>query len=496
MKYILENCLQSITSETYLLTSILILIIYGVIYNTSLVNYRLVLIKNISIISIYTLLLSIFIIYHNPYIYTVTFNNTFINDNFTIAIKIIVLISAVCSILISLDYVKNQKIKAFEYSILILFSIIAMLLLTSSYSILSIYLSIELQSLCFYVLASMKRNSEYSTEASFKYFILGVFSSGFLLLGFSIIYGLTGISNIEQFYKFFTNVDNFYAFEYIGIYIGLILLIVSFLFKIGAVPFHMWLPDVYEGSPMSVTAFFAIVPKVVIISVIIRLFLSAFYEIIGEINNLFIYSSILSMMLASIAALFQTKIIRLFAYSAIGHIGYILVGISTGSIEAIQGCLIYIVIYIIMSINIYSTLVSIRSSNKTIEIKYIKELVNFSKSNPILAITFVTMLFSMAGIPPLAGFFSKLYIFYSAINSSMYLISLIGVITSVIACVYYIYIIRLMYFEKSNLWIFNQSISKELSILLAITFMIIVLLFIYSSPVLIYTHKLALFLSI
>lgn len=253
MNNILITLFKTIPTETFLFLSISILIVYGIINTTSLLINRYIILNNLNILTIFVLCISILLIYQNPFINNITFNNTFINDNFINIVKMIVLVGSISSLIISLNYLKNNKINSFEYSILILFSIIAMLLMTSSYNLISIYLSIELQSLAFYVLASMKRNSEYSTEASFKYFILGVFSSGFLLLGFSILYGITGINNIEQFYKLF--IISYSKIEYISLYISLFLIIISFLFKIGAAPFHMWLPDVYEGSPLTITAF-------------------------------------------------------------------------------------------------------------------------------------------------------------------------------------------------------------------------------------------------
>lgn len=494
MNYIIENTFNSIAAESFLLIVILGFILYGVVNSTSLVENRLIIINNMNMLTIYSLIISIAIIYFNPFLNIVTFNNSFINDTFISIIKILLLISAIYSIMMSLSYLNDKKIISFEYTILILFSIIAMLLLVSAYNLISIYLAIELQSLSFYILASMKRNSEYSTEASFKYFILGVFSSGFLLLGFSILYGITGINNIEQFYKLF--VDNFSYVEHIGIYLGLLLIIMSFLFKIGAVPFHVWLPDVYEGSPLSVTAFFAIMPKIIIISIMLRIFASTFYDLMNELNIFFIMSSIASMILASITALYQNKIIRLLAYSAIGHIGYILIGFASASIESIQSLLLYIIVYIIMTINLYSSVIALKSKDATVEIKYLKEFTNLSKINPVLAFTIITILFSMAGIPPLAGFFSKLYIFFSAINGEMYLLALIGVLTSVISAVYYIYLIRIMYFDKSDIWMYTRQINKELSIILAMSFFFIVSLFIFSSPILMFTHKLALLLTV
>nr|YP_009118105.1 NADH dehydrogenase subunit 2 [Malawimonas californiana]AJF22854.1 NADH dehydrogenase subunit 2 [Malawimonas californiana] len=484
------NTLQSLAAEFYIFTVVIILLLY------SIINNKYIIIKNISILAVYSIIISIIILSMNPYIYLITLNNAFILDNFSLVIKLIVLIGSVSCIIMSLDYLKDQKIYSYEYVLLLLLSIIALLLLLGSFNLISIYLAIELQSLSFYVLASMKKDSEYSTEASFKYFILGVFSSGFLLLGFSILYGFTGIINIEQLYKLSICLNYLGDNYIIAISLGLLLIIVSLLFKLGAVPFHMWLPDVYEGSPLSVTAFFAIVPKIVILTVIFRIFIYSFYEIVENINNVFVYCSIASMILASIAALYQVKIIRLLVYSAIGHIGYILIGVSVGSIESIQASIMYILIYIIMSINIYSTIISIKAKNKSIEIKYLKELTNLSKYNPLLAISLTFMLFSMAGIPPLAGFFSKLYLFASAMNESMYNLTIIGILTSVIGTVYYIYIIRLIYFEKSNSWIFLTQMNKSLSILISITLIIITLLFLYASSILIYTHKLSLFLAL
>lgn len=494
MNNILITLFKTIPTETFLFLSISILIVYGIINTTSLLINRYIILNNLNILTIFVLCISILLIYQNPFINNITFNNTFINDNFINIVKMIVLVGSISSLIISLNYLKNNKINSFEYSILILFSIIAMLLMTSSYNLISIYLSIELQSLAFYVLASMKRNSEYSTEASFKYFILGVFSSGFLLLGFSILYGITGINNIEQFYKLF--IISYSKIEYISLYISLFLIIISFLFKIGAAPFHMWLPDVYEGSPLTITAFFAITPKIVILSIILRLFIYTFYDIIEELNYVFIISSISSMVLASFFALYQKKIIRLLAYSAIGHIGYILIGITSSSINSIQSSLLYMIIYIIMTINIYSIVLSLYSHNTNIEIKYIKELINLSKQNPVLAFLFSILLFSMAGIPPLAGFFNKLYIFSSAINSSMYMLVFIGIITSVISAVYYIYIIRIMYFEKSFAWIYIKQMNLELSYVISITFLFIFLFIFFLSPTLTYTHLFAFFLSI
>jgi len=494
MTYFGLNTFIAITPEIFMLLITSVLVIYGVVYNNKLITNRLIVLNNISILSLFTLTIAVLILLMSPYYSTITYNSVFINDDLTKAIKIIVLLGTITSILISLNYLRFSAIRNFEYMLLILLSTTGILLLISSYNFISMYLSIELQGLSFYVLASMKRNSEYSTEASFKYFILGVFSSGFLLFGFSLLYGITGIINIEQFYKLF--IEDVDAVQYIIIYIGLLLILISFLFKIGAAPFHVWLPDVYEGSPISVTAYFAIVPKIALITVVVKSLILVFYNIINQLNFMLIASSIVSMVLASILALYQTKIIRLLAYSAIGHMGYVLIGFCIFSIEAIQSMFLYMIIYIIMTINLYSAVMSLRSHVGNVEIKYIRELINMSKNNPMLAINIAITLFSVAGIPPLAGFYSKLYVFSSAINDNMYLLAVIGVLTSVIAAFYYIYLIRIIYFDKSVIYVYLNSIDRNSAIIISITFLFIVLLFLFSSSILQYTHYLSLLLSI
>ena len=406
--------------------------------------------------------------------------------------------------------------------------------MVSSYDFLTMYLAIELQSLCLYILATFKRNTQYSTEAGLKYFILGAFSSGILLFGFSMIYGFTGLTNFHDFYLIFINLQFISNISYNAIIVGLIFIMVGLLFKLGAVPFHMWVPDVYEGSPTSTTAFFALVPKVAVLGLFIRLFDFSFYTFIEQWQSMLIISSISSMILATLGALYQVKLKRLIAYSAISHVGYILIGLLTGTPEGIQASIMYIIIYIIMSINLFIILLNlskesthlINVSNYTLvnklqhykinistnilnknytyfyywkNIKYITDLNNLVKTEPILAITLTIILFSIAGIPPLAGFFSKLYLFLTALESSMYFIAIIGVVMSVVAAVYYIRLIKIMYFEKSNninkLVIYNH-LNRETSIILGITLLFILLFWIYPAPLLISTHKISLLLSL
>jgi len=396
----------------------------------------------------------------------------------------------------SFDYYKDEKITAYEYSILIMLAALGLILLISSYDFLALYLAIELQSLTLYVLATFKRNSEFSTEAGLKYFILGALSSGILLFGISLIYGLTGSTNYETINHLLIGVSLENNENLIGLSIGILFIAVALLFKLAAAPFHMWAPDVYEGSPTIVTAFFAIVPKIGILSVFITIFLETFYGLINQWQHIVIFCAITSMIIGAIGAVTQKKFKRLLAYSAIGHIGYILIGIASATPEGVQGLLLYIIVYIIMSINIFSLYLSLYDKNTFIKIKNISELSGLSKENGILAITLAIAVLSMAGIPPLAGFASKFYIFLAAIESSMYVLAIIGVLTSVIAAVYYIRLIKIMYFENTSNNVNYKTIDLNKSIILATTLFFILFFMVNPSYLLILTHELALNLSL
>jgi len=490
------NNLEVFLGELYLSLSILSLLIYGVIYTTSKYYNYPILIKNVSWLSVQVLLISILLIYNNPIPTMTIFNHVLIHDNFTSFIKLVILSATVICILISFNYIKSEKLNYYEYVILILIATLGMLLLVSSYDLISMYLAIEMQSLSLYVLATFKKNSSFSTEAGLKYFILGAFASGILLFGSSLIYGFSGTTNFEELAKLFTGTHISSINISSGIFVGLIFIACGLLFKLTAVPFHMWAPDVYEGSPTSVTAFFAIVPKISLLALFLRLYLYTFYDLIESWQQFIILCAIGSMVIGSLVAIRQQKIKRLLAYSSIGHIGYMLVAISTGTVEGIQALLIYIIIYMIMSINIWSVILVLEKQNNTGRIKYISDFKLLSQINPILAFTVTMTMFSMGGIPPLPGFIAKLSVFFSAIESSMSLISILGVLTSVISSFYYIRFIKVMYFEKNVNWTFYKPIDREKSLVLGMTFFF--LLFFCFSPnfLLLLTHKMALFLCL
>ena len=566
-----ENDFLALFPEIFLVSSAIFLLMYGVFFSTSQ-NYNYpILIQNIGWLSLLSIGLTLCLLLNNPIHQSLLFYNTLIIDDFTYFLKILLLISSFCAILISFDLStsmssarsstglsvgsenfrflqnsqetvmrKSSKLNAFEYMILILFSTASMLFMISSFDFISMYLTVELQSLCFYVLAASRRNSEFSTEAGLKYFILGAFSSGILLFGCSMIYGFTGITNFGELAKIFTgsqevvvvvvqslfseNLDLAPSALSSGVLVGILFLAVGFLFKLTAAPFHMWAPDVYEGSPTPITAFFSIAPKIAILAVFLRLFLYSFYDLIFPWQKIILFCSIISMIVGALAAMSQHKIKRLLAYSSIGHIGYILIGFCCATLEGIEALFIYLIVYVIMTINLFAIVLSLQEirgtgQNKishltnggqnqraleseddrqsgTYHFKYISDLGMLAKTNPILAATFTCTLFSMAGIPPLAGFCSKFYIFFAALSSSLYLLAFIGVLTSVVSCFYYIRLIKIMYFEKPTKFIPYQPMDKEKSIVLGLTLFFMIFFFFYPSPLFLVAHKVAIALSL
>jgi len=491
---------QNLFPEIYLTTIAVFLLVYGVIFSTIKSKNYPILLVNISWLTLLALVYSIFLLINNPVTNALLMYNTLIIDDFALFIKVLILLSSFFSIYMAINYTQQETINAFESVLLILFSTISMLFLVSSADFISMYLAVELQSLCFYVIAAIKRNSEFSTEAGLKYFILGAFSSGLLLFGCSLIYGFTGLTNFAELAKIFTGGTQEILLTTSSLPVcelGMVFLMVGFLFKIAAAPFHMWSPDVYEGAPTSITAFFMITPKAALLAVFLRIFIESFYEFFIPWQTLLIVSSIASLIIGSLAALSQTKIKRLLAFSSIGHVGYLLAGFACGTIEGIQALLIYLVVYIVMNINIFAFLLcSIRrdSSYSTPRIKYITDLSYLAKTNPILAITFTITMFSMAGIPPLAGFYSKAYLFFATMSSGLYSLAIIGVLTSVLSCFYYIRLVKIMYFEVPKNWCSYTQVPRENALTLGITLFFLLFLMAYPLPLHLITHKVSLML--
>jgi len=486
------NSFNAILPELFLGLATCAILVYGVCYSTSINFGQPVIVRITGWVSIYTLLLTILLVLNDPVGPTSLFYNTLVQDYFTTIVKLLLLSATIFCILGSFSYIREEKINAFEYSLLILLAVLGMLLLASSYNLISMYLAIELQSLCLYVLAAFKKRSAFSTEAGLKYFILGALSSGILLFGSSLIYGFTGTTSFEEIGKICTGLSNLGDVSYNGLLIGMCFVAAGTLFKVAAVPFHMWSPDVYEGAPTTVSTFFAVVPKVALLTLFLRIFLFSFYDLIDSWQYIVLLCSFGSMLIGAFGALQQRKIKRLLAYSSIGHVGYMLVGVAAGTAEGLQGLLVYILLYMVMSICIWTTVLSLGFQNKSGRVKYLTDFIALSKVNPLLAITIALTMFSMAGVPPLAGFFSKLYVFFAAMEASMFLIVIVGVLTSCIGAYYYIRLIKVMFFEKTNSWTLYKTIDREKSLVLGITFFIILFFFLYPSPVLIMTHNMAL----
>jgi NADH-quinone oxidoreductase subunit N len=370
--------------------------------------------------------------------------NMFVNLDFTLYIKIFLLLGSMMALLVSRKYLEHTGLNRFEYPVLVMLSTIGMMFMISANDFLSVYIGLELQSLCLYVLASFNRDSRVSSEAGLKYFVLGALASGLFLFGCTFVYGYAGSTNFTVLRAFLGSSDTVSIFGLVG----LVFIIVGFCFKISAVPFHMWTPDVYEGSPTPVTAFFSIVPKVAGVAILLRVLFDAFGSIYIQWQQIFYVISILSMLLGAFAGMWQTDFKRLMAYSSIGHVGYMLIGVVSGSEFGIRGVLYYLAIYLFMNIGAFAVMISLRNNNKPVS--HLSDLSGLSQGQPLHAAMLAIFMFSMAGIPPLAGFFSKFYIFVAAIDANLYVLAVIGVLSSVVSAFYYIRIVKLIYFDQER----------------------------------------------
>tara|TARA_B110001452_G_C15217534_1_gene422172 strand:- start:724 stop:1920 length:1197 start_codon:yes stop_codon:yes gene_type:complete len=384
--------------------------------------------------------------------------------------KILTLVGGFVVLVVSTRYLQLFKIFKIEYSILILCSILGMMVMISSNDLIVFYIGLELQSLALYVLASFNRDQLKSSEAGLKYFVLSALSSGLLLYGCSLIYGFTGSTNFNIIAEII-NANQF------GLTFGIVFILVGLAFKISAVPFHMWAPDVYEGSPTSVTMFFAIVPKVAALTIFIRFLYVPFLNMMDQWQTIIIFLSIASMLFGAIAAIGQTNLKRLVAYSSISHIGYALAGLSTGTNSGIQSSIIYIVIYMVMNIGLFSCIFMMKRNDSYFE--DITDLSGLSKNHPLLSMSLLIILFSLAGIPPLAGFFAKFYIFKIVIEESMYFLAIVGLLSTVVAAFYYLRLIKIIYFDEEK-----EKYDNDHSIWLkfSLTISTILILFYFMSP--------------
>jgi NADH-quinone oxidoreductase subunit N len=370
------------------------------------------------------------------------FNGAFISDSFGRFMKIAVLIGSAVTLMISGDYLKATGSQQFEFPILVALSTLGMLLMISAGDLIALYLGLELSSLALYVVASFNRDSVKSTEAGLKYFVLGALSSGMLLYGASLVYGMTGsvsFSGIASVLKDGTS---------LGVIFGLVFILAGLAFKISAVPFHMWTPDVYEGAPTPVTAFFAAAPKIAAMALLVRVVEQAFPHITAQWQQIIVFVAIASMALGAFAAIGQQNIKRLLAYSSIGHIGFALVGLAAGTAGGVEGVAIYMAIYLVTTLGTFGCVLAMRREGGYVE--DIDDLAGLSKTHPMMAFILAMLMFSLAGIPPLAGFFAKWFVFVAAVEAKLYALAVIGVVTSVVGAYYYLRIVKIMYFDEAK----------------------------------------------
>ncbi len=457
------NSLNIMLPEIFLSLSIFSILMIGVFIKNSF-N----LIFNLtSLIIIFT----IAIILSGPNDEKKIFLESFTRDAFSNYFKILILMSSLFVLNSSKNFIIDNKLDKFEYPIIILLSILGMFFMVSSNDLILFYLGLELQSLALYILATIDRDNLRSTESGIKYFVLSALSSGLLLYGCSLLYGFTGSTNFEL-------IANQLNKENTGAVFAMVFILVGLAFKISAVPFHMWTPDVYEGAPTSITSYFAVVPKVAGLALLIKFMFIPFSNILLEWQTIIIFISIASMILGAVAAMVQKNFKRLLAYSSIGHIGYALAGVATGSISGYQSSIVYISIYVIMNIGAFSCLFLLKKDGQYKE--NISDLSGISKKHPLLAISLLIILFSLAGIPPLGGFFAKFYVFVAVLEKEMYTLAIIGLLTTVMSAFYYLKIIKTIYFDDSVMT-FESTKNRTAQISIFTSCTILITFFLYPS---------------
>ena len=406
----------------------------------------------------------------------VAFHGQYVADALSGFAKLLIIAGAAFGLLMSLDWNAKEGLSRFEYPLLILFSTVGMMIMVSANDLMTLYMGLELLSLSLYVIAAFNRDSERSVEAGLKYFVLGALASGLLLYGSSLVYGFAGSTSFDRIADAITGSEG----APIGIVIGLVFVLAGLAFKVSAVPFHMWTPDVYEGAPTPVTAFFASAPKVAAVVLMGRVLYGPFAELVAQWQQVLILASLASMILGSLAAIGQRNIKRLMAYSSIGHIGYALMGLASGSESGLRGTLIYMAIYLFMNIGAFAVLIAMRRNGRAVE--GVEDLSGLGKTDPAMALAMTIFMFSMAGIPPLSGFFGKFFVIKAAMESGFLLLAIVGVLASVVSAYYYLRIIKVMYFDAATGSLDPRPVS--LSVVLAGTGLFTAAFFLFPAPML------------
>jgi NADH-quinone oxidoreductase subunit N len=400
----------------------------------------------------FSLLIALIIVVAQAKGRVLAFGGLFVTDDFAVFMKVLVLAGSILVLLMSQDFVKREGMARFEFPILIVYATVGMMMMISANDLIALYIGLELQSLSLYVIAAFQRDNVRSSEAGLKYFVLGALSSGMLLYGCSLIYGFSGSTQFEVLSGLFAKPEMEVS---AGLVVGIVFLAAGLAFKVSAVPFHMWTPDVYEGAPTPVTAFFAVAPKIAAIAV-------------G------------SMVLGAFAAIAQRNVKRLMAYSSIGHVGYALIGLAAGSEAGLHGILVYMAIYLAMTVGTFACILCMRRNGRMVE--NIGDLSGLAKTHPGVALALLVFMFSLAGIPPMAGFFGKLYIFLAAIDAELYTLAVIGVVSSVVGAFYYLRIIKIVYFDENEAPLDKQT-DRPLRLVITVAGLAILLFFIWPGPV-------------
>ncbi|MBE7198285.1 MAG: NADH-quinone oxidoreductase subunit NuoN [Parafilimonas terrae] len=459
--------LAPLLPEIILSAGVMVLILYGAFRGEKSV-------EGVNVGALLLLLLAFFVVVSQaPGVKVTTLSGSFIQDGFSKVMKALVLLGSAATILLSRDYFQRAGIDRFEFPILVVLSTIGMMVMVSANDLIALYLGLELQSLALYVIASFHRDDLRSTEAGLKYFVLGALSSGMLLYGSSLIYGFTGTVSFPGIVSALNESNAGF-----GIVLGIVFVAAAVAFKMSAVPFHMWTPDVYEGAPTPVTAFFASAPKMAAVAMTVRIFIGALPDVAAIWQQIVVFISIASMALGSFAAIGQRSIKRLMAYSSIGNIGYALIGLAAGTEQGIFGVVIYMIIYLAMTLGAFAIILSLRRRNEMFDT--IEDLSGLSRTHPWLAFLLAMIMFSLAGIPPLAGFFGKFYVFAAAIEAKLFTLAVIGVVTSVVGAYYYLRIVKIMYFDEPKAP--YEAMAPGLRIVLALSSVVVILFFVLPAP--------------
>ena len=466
--------LAAIAPELFLLLSAVALLMLGVFRGARATGEVLTLAVLASVVTFA-------LVWLGPSHETVAFGGLFVRDGFAAFMKGLILVGTAVSLVLSWRFIERENMARFEFPVLMLFATVGMMMMVSAHDLISLYMGLELQSLSLYVIAAFRRDSERSTEAGLKYFVLGALSSGMLLYGASLVYGFAGTTNFADLARIFGELTAAGEAPKLGTIVGIVFITAGLAFKISAVPFHMWTPDVYEGAPTPVTAFFATAPKAAAAGLLTRVLMGPFGDLVAEWQQIVVVIAVLSMGLGAFAAINQQNIKRLMAYSSIGHLGYALVGLAAGTEAGVRGVAAYMAIYLIMNLGTFAVILCMRQNDRMVE--SIDDLRGLSRTHPAMALAMAIFMFSMTGLPPLAGFFAKFYVFMAAVEAGLYILAVIGVLTSVVAAFYYLRIVKVMYFDEPGEG-FDRPFGRELSLVMGVTGAVILFFFAFPTPVL------------